>query len=101
MYGRDTFLVESFNNVALIYLDKRIHYRDEIETFRRNFAVIDWNEHVSRPYTSSSNCLTVRHLLKESEKRACNSKTFNFINKIWQAFTATLGLPDSEISDAD
>ena len=64
-------------------------------------AVLDWNEHVSRPHTSSLNCQTVRHQLKESGKRAYSAKTVNFVNKLWQAFTATLVLPDSEISDAD
>ena len=68
VYGRDTFLVESFNNVALIYLDKRIHYIDETYTVRRNLAVLDWNEHVSRPYTSSLNCQTVRHQPKGKRK---------------------------------
>ena len=100
MDGRDTFLVESFNNVALIYLDKHIHYRDETYTVRRNLAVLDWNEHVSQPYTSSLNCQTVRHQLKESGKRAYNAKTFNFVNKIGKRLLQ-LVLPDSEINDAD
>ena len=67
VYVRDTFLVESFNNVALIYLDRRIHYRDETYTGRRNVVVLAWNEHVSRPYASSSNWQTVRHQVRESE----------------------------------
>ena len=52
IFGRDTCLVESFNNVMLLYINKRVHYRNETYELRRNLAVLDWNEHVSRAYTS-------------------------------------------------
>ena len=52
VYGHDTYYVESFNNVCLIYLDKRIHYQTTMYELRSNLAVLDWNEHVDRPFTS-------------------------------------------------
>ena len=50
--GCDTYYVESFNNKCLIYLDKRIHYGDLMYELCSALVVLDWNEHVDRPYTS-------------------------------------------------
>ena len=50
--ARDTYYVDSFNNTCLMYLDKRIHYKDTMYELRRDLCVLDWNEHVDRPYTS-------------------------------------------------
>jgi hypothetical protein len=50
--GDDSFYVESFNNVCLIYMDKQIHYGNKMYEVRSNLAVIDWNEHIDRSYTS-------------------------------------------------
>ena len=41
IYSRDTFLLESFINVALIYLDKYIHYKIDTYKIRRDLAVLD------------------------------------------------------------
>jgi len=38
IYGRDTYLVESYNNVMLLYIDKRIHYGNQTYEMRRNLA---------------------------------------------------------------
>ena len=48
----NTHYVESFNNVALVYLDKRVHYHDLMYKIRIGLAVCDWNENVDRPATS-------------------------------------------------
>ena len=58
---KDTFYVESFNNTCLVYLDKRIHYKTPTYIMRINLAVLSWNEHADRPYTSRWNRLQVQH----------------------------------------
>ena len=58
----DTYYVESFNNTCLIYLDKRIHYKDVMYELRSDLSVICWNEHVDRPYTSTNRlCVQIAH----------------------------------------
>ena len=39
---RDTYWVESFNNVILIYCPKRIHFADRTFNMRISLAVLDW-----------------------------------------------------------
>ena len=39
---RDTYYIESFHNVILIYAPKRIHFTDEVYNMRMNFALMDW-----------------------------------------------------------
>ena len=55
IYGRDTFYVESFNNVINVYKNKRIAFGDEQYNTRNNLAVCHWNENVDREHTSVSN----------------------------------------------
>jgi hypothetical protein len=55
IYGRDTFNVESFNNVINVYQNKRIAFGDEKCNTRNNLAVCHWNENVDREHTSVSN----------------------------------------------
>jgi hypothetical protein len=50
--AKDTFYVESFNNVINIFQDKRISFSGEQYKFRLNLAVLHWNENVDRKYTS-------------------------------------------------
>ena len=47
-----THYVESFNNVALVYLDKRIHFLNTIYLMQINLAILHWNENGDRPTTS-------------------------------------------------
>ena len=49
----DTFYVESFNNAVLQYHDKRINFSDSTYLFRTQLGIIDWNENVGRPATST------------------------------------------------
>ena len=46
LYGRDTGYIESCNNVAFIYLDKRIHYGESSYKTRQGIWVLDVNKHV-------------------------------------------------------
>ena len=39
---RDTYWVESFNNVILLYCPKRIHFADRTFNMRIHLAVLDW-----------------------------------------------------------
>ncbi|KAJ7386060.1 Orexin receptor type 2 [Desmophyllum pertusum] len=50
----DTYWVESFNNVILIYCPKRIHFSDRTFNIRIALAVMDWNENVNREATTIS-----------------------------------------------
>ncbi|XP_070556938.1 uncharacterized protein [Ptychodera flava] len=46
---KDTHYVESFNNVALLYHDKRIAFGKTGYKFRSDLTCLDWNENVDRP----------------------------------------------------
>jgi hypothetical protein len=96
VYGRDTYLVESFNNVVLLYLDKRIHYRDLTYEMRRNLAVLDWNEHVSRDHTSVWHAWTDGYEKRGTEKKKYKPKSFCYVEQIWQALLSALSLSDND-----
>ncbi|CAC5422464.1 unnamed protein product [Mytilus coruscus] len=51
--GKNTFYVESFNNVINIYQDKRIAFGDKQYNARLNLAVCQWNENVDRDFKST------------------------------------------------
>lgn len=76
---RDTYCVESFNNVVNVYQDKRISFSDEQYNAcaRANLAVCHWNENVDREYTS---VWTPNHRMPRSLKGKKNYKkcTFQF-----------------------
>lgn len=80
---KDTYYVESFNNSVLVYLDKRIHYKDKSYMIRSNLAVLSWNEHVDRPFTSRWNPEEVHHNRRHLGKKAYKKKSFSFVNDIW------------------
>jgi len=65
VYGRDTYLVESFNNVVLLYLDKRIHYRDL--TFMRCGVI--W-----RCSTGTNTCHVITHRFGMRVRTAAKSE---------------------------
>ncbi|OWF46804.1 hypothetical protein KP79_PYT22279 [Mizuhopecten yessoensis] len=50
--ARDTFYVESFNNVMNIFYDKWISFSDKQYETRSELAVCHWNTNVDRKYTS-------------------------------------------------
>lgn len=97
VHGRDTYLVESYNNVALIYLDKRIHYSDHTYEMRRNLAVLDWNEHVSRDYSSVWYAWSHGNRNEGRAKRQYKPKSYAFVNNIWSALTAAMSHNDVDV----
>lgn len=74
--GRDTFDVESFNNVMNIYQDKRIAFGDMQYNARSNLAVLQWNENVDRDFTSISNQRNTRPPRSQRGKKNYKQKTF-------------------------
>ncbi|KAK3083302.1 hypothetical protein FSP39_018873 [Pinctada imbricata] len=59
--AKDTFYVESFNNVVNVYQDKRISFSDSQYNARSNLSVCHWNENVDRSFTSVWNPPNNRH----------------------------------------
>ena len=70
VYTRDTGYIESCNNSALIYLDKLIHFQNAMYETRQNLWILDWNEHVDRPFTSRSSSMSVEHKRRDQRKKA-------------------------------
>ncbi len=66
----DTYYVESFNNSCLIYLDKRIHYKERMYKLRSQLCVLDWNEHVDRAFTSVYFRMSASHNRRTRGKKA-------------------------------
>jgi hypothetical protein len=84
-FARDTFYVESFNNVCLVYIPKRIHFKTNIHyDLRMALAVLDWNEHVDRPATSFCVRQDAAHQRRQRGARVLKPKTFEFVDDIWR-----------------
>ncbi|MEW8546818.1 MAG: hypothetical protein AB2693_25165 [Candidatus Thiodiazotropha sp.] len=102
---KDTFYIESFNNTCLVYLNKRIHYKNQTYLMRRNLAVLSWNEHVDRPYTSRWNRLQVHHNRRGLGKKAYKKKTYSFVNDIWTMLIRIISgdenLPELNVDNPD
>ena len=82
----NTHYVESFNNVALVYLDKRVHYHDLMYKIRIGLAVCDWNENVDRPATSVRQRIVPGQPHNHTTYRVLFPKTFRFVDDIWREF---------------
>ena len=80
--ARSTYYIESFNNTCLIYLDKRIHYKNTMYELRRDLCVLDWNEHVDRQYTSVYRRIRPAHMGRRSGKKTYKKKTYNFVRDV-------------------
>ena len=105
---KDTFYVESFNNTCLVYLDKRIHYKTPSYLMRINLAVLSWNEHVDRPFTSRSNAMHVQHNRRALGKKNYMRKSYHFVSDIWSLFVRVVEgnenipeLENVEVNDND
>ena len=83
VFARDTGYIESANNSALIYLDKRIHYGNITYETRQNLWVLDWNEHVNRPYTSRYKKQRVDNERQNFGQKTYTKKTYNFVDQLW------------------
>ena len=85
IYNRDTYFIESLNNATLQYLDKRIHFSsDDSYKMRYNLCILDWNEHVERPFTSiSKRRMSVEHSRRQKGSKVYKKKTFRFVQDLW------------------
>ena len=88
--GRDTFYVESFNNVTNIYQNKRIAFGDSQYNARANLSVLHWNENVDRDFTSVS--LQQNHRMPRSKKGKKNYKKacYKFRDNIWSRYVKAI-----------
>lgn len=84
--GRDTFYVESFNNVTNIYQNKRIAFGDSQYNARANLSVLHWNENVDREYTSISTQQSHRAPRSRKGKKNYKRATYSFMEKIWSRY---------------
>ncbi len=57
---------------------------------RMDLAVVSWNEHVDRPYTSRSTLQQAHHSRRNLGKKAYKKKTYNFVHDIWQMLVSVL-----------
>ena len=82
---RDTYYVESFNNVVNVYQDKRISFSDDQYNARANLAVCHWNENVDREFTSvwKPNYRVPRSLKGKKNYKKC---TYQFRKNIWKRY---------------
>ena len=70
MHNKDTFFIESLNSLV----------------------ILDWNEHVDRPITSTSaGRLSVYHNRRVKAAKVYKRKTFKFVNYIWFDLLHMLG----------
>jgi len=69
---------------------------------RRNLAVLDWNEHVSRDYTSVWSAWTDGYEKRGREKKKYKPKSFSFVQKSWQLVLSALSPSENDApSSAD
>ena len=89
VYCMDSYYVESFNNAILQYHDKRINFSKPVYVLRTNLAVLDWNEHVNRQFTSTKNVQDVKHPRRQIEVKILKRKSYNMWNEIWDKLVST------------
>lgn len=87
--AKDTFYVESFNNVINIFQDKRISFSDEQYKFRSNLAVLHWNENVDRKYTSIWKSKNPNAPTSQRGKKVYKELTYNYRKNIWKSYIAS------------
>ncbi|KAG0431346.1 hypothetical protein HPB47_021876 [Ixodes persulcatus] len=64
-----------------MYLDKRIHYKNENYDLRQSLAVLDWNEHVGREHTSVYHIEECRHPDRQGGKKKYAKKSYSAGNR--------------------
>ncbi|MEW8544680.1 MAG: hypothetical protein AB2693_14230 [Candidatus Thiodiazotropha sp.] len=94
--SKDTYYVESFNNAMLIYLDKRVHMRNRTYEMRRDLAILDWNEHVDRPFTSRCTKQQVQNCRRNLGTKRYKKKSYKFVEEIWTLLTDVLKSNDED-----
>ena len=81
--ARDTYYVKSYNS-TLIFLDKRIHYRNTMYEIRSHLGAIEWNENVDMPHTSRSVKQIHDHPERQLGKKRYKAKTFRYVDRAWE-----------------
>ena len=88
--GKDTFYVESFNNVMSIFQDKRIVFGDDQNYMRSNLAVCHWNENVDREHTSVYHSNNPNAPRNQKGKTVYKKLTFTYRDNIWSKYVESL-----------
>ncbi|XP_078616647.1 uncharacterized protein LOC144884949 [Branchiostoma floridae x Branchiostoma japonicum] len=86
----DTHYVELFNNSLLQYHDKRIVFGNSQYTMRSHLAILDWNEHVDRDYTSIIRRQSAKNPRAVEGHKVLKPKTNSFKSTIWDRFMARI-----------
>ena len=86
----DTHYVESFNNFLLQYHDKRIVFGESTYLLRINLAILDWNENIDRPKTSTRYRKDTKNPRRQVELPVHTKKTVDFKLSIWRCYLAKL-----------
>jgi len=85
VHGRDTFYVESFNNVMNIFQDKRICFSSTVYDMRTKLAVLHWNCNVDRGHTS------IQQGKGKSSRSKCGKKvlkslSYAYCSVLWNSY---------------
>lgn len=84
--AKDTFYVESFNNVMNIFQDKRICFGYDQYKFRSNLAVCHWNVNVDRGFTSVWRSCNPNAPATQRGKKVYKKLTYNYRINIWNRY---------------
>ncbi len=87
--GKDTFYVESFNNVMNVFQDKRIAFSDSIYNMRSQLAVCHWNENVNRNFTSEWQARAPGGQ-RCRKKKNYKSATYDYRGNVWSRYMSRL-----------
>ena len=63
----------------LVYLDKRIHLKTRTYEMKRDLAILDWNEHVDRPFTSRCTKQRVQNCRINLGNKRYKKKLYTFV----------------------
>ncbi|KAJ8297993.1 hypothetical protein KUTeg_024524 [Tegillarca granosa] len=88
--AKDTFYVESFNNVMNVFQDKRIAFTDDHYRSRSQLAVCMWNENVDRHFTSVWKARDPRAPRSQRGKKIYKARTYKFRENIWKNYVNSL-----------
>ncbi|XP_070552745.1 uncharacterized protein [Ptychodera flava] len=87
---KDTHYVESYNNVVLVYTNKRVAFGNSRYKLRSDMACLDWNENVDRPATSVRRQRNIRANQRELNVRNLPRKTSVWKQNVWRALMRTI-----------
>ncbi len=88
--GKETFLVESFNNTLNMFQDKRIVYGDEQYDLRSKISVMHWNENVNRPYTSIKTIKSSSKSRPGTTHKNYKPSTYNYRSNVWKSYLKSI-----------